>query len=74
MIKRWFTAALAGVLATLLVPAAAWASTGTGELMIEAARRSRRGGFGFFGILCCLAVVGVIVVVVFLISRNRKRR
>ncbi|GGN03290.1 hypothetical protein GCM10010109_09520 [Actinoplanes campanulatus] len=74
VIKKWLTAALAGVTMALLVPAAAWASTGTGEMVIEAARRGRRGGFGFLGALCCLAVVGIIVIVVLLISRGRRRR
>ncbi|WP_188126807.1 hypothetical protein [Actinoplanes lobatus] len=74
VIRKWFTAALAGVTMALLVPAAAWASSGTGEMMIEAARRGRRGGFGFFGVFCCLFVVGVIAVVVLLISRGRRRR
>ncbi|WP_372450830.1 hypothetical protein [Actinoplanes flavus] len=74
VIRKWFAAALAGVTMALLVPAAAWASTGTGEMVIEAARRGRRSGFGFLGVLCCLFVVGIIVLVVVLISRGRKRR
>jgi hypothetical protein len=74
-LQRWFAAALAGVTLAVLIPAQAWAAdNGTAQLVVEAARRSRRSGFGFFGLLCCLGVVAVIVIVVLLISRNRKRR
>ena len=48
-------------------------STGTGELVVEAARRrSRGGGVGVFGLLCCLVVVGGIVLLVVLLMRNRR--
>ncbi|MFC4067606.1 hypothetical protein [Actinoplanes subglobosus] len=73
----WFTAALAGLTFGVLVPAQAWAAGNGAGPLIEAATRSRRGGFGVFGILglvCCVAVVAIIVVVVMLISRNRRRR
>jgi hypothetical protein len=80
-VKWWsrLTAAVTGVMLTLVVPVHAWAaSNGVGDVAIEAARyRRRRGGFGFFPIfggLCCLLVVAAIVLGVVLISRNRKRR
>ncbi|MET1005501.1 MAG: hypothetical protein ABWX96_08125 [Propionibacteriaceae bacterium] len=78
--KWWsrLSAAVTGAVLTLVIPVHAWAaSTGVGDLAIEAARSRRRGGIGFVGILggvCCLVVVGGIVLAVVLISRNRKRR
>ncbi|MEU8657525.1 hypothetical protein [Actinoplanes philippinensis] len=72
-----FTAALTGLILGVLVPAQAWAAdNGAAQLVVEAARKSRRGGFGFgaIGLVCCLGVIAVIVVVLILISRNRRRR
>jgi len=64
---------LSAAMVSVLVPTMAWASSGTGEIVLEAARRrSRGGGFGLVGVLCCLAVVGVVVVVVLLLMRNRR--
>ncbi|WKU08274.1 hypothetical protein [Micromonospora sp. HUAS LYJ1] len=69
------SAVLGAVVLSVFVPAAAWASTGTGELVVEAARRrSRGGGFGVLGLLCCLVVVGGIVLLVVLLTRNRRNR
>lgn len=66
-------AVLGAVVLSVFVPVAAWASTGTGEIVLEAARRrSRGGGFGFLGLLCCLVVVGVIVFLVLRMMRNRR--
>jgi hypothetical protein len=80
-VKWWsrLSAAVTGVVLTLVIPVHAWAaSNGVGDVAIEAARsRRRRGGFGIlpiFGGLCCLLVVGGIVLAFVLISRNRKRR
>lgn len=79
-VKWWSraTAAVTGLLLTLVVPVHAWAaSNGVADVAIEAARSRRRGGFGIVGVLgllCCLVVVGGIVLAVVLISRNRKRR
>jgi hypothetical protein len=79
--KWWsrLTAAVTGVMLTLVVPVHAWAaSNGVGDAAIEAAKyRRRRSGFGFFplfGGLCCLLVVAAIVLGIVLISRNRRRR
>jgi hypothetical protein len=78
-VKWWSraTAAVTGLLLTLVVPVHAWAaSNGVSDLAFEAARR-RRGGFGFVGVLgllCCVAVIGGIVLAVVLISRKRKQR
>jgi hypothetical protein len=79
---KWWsraTAAVTGLVLTLVVPVHAWAaSNGVGDIAIEAARSRRRsGGFGLIGILgglCCLVVVGGIVLAFILISRNRKRK
>lgn len=69
--SRIWTAIVTGVLATLIVPAAAWAEeSGVAD---ELRRRPRIGGFGLIGALCCLVVVGGIVLVVILVSRNRRR-
>jgi hypothetical protein len=79
-VKWWSraTAAVTGLVLTLVVPVHAWAaSNGVADLAVEAARSRRRGGFGIFGVLglvCCLVVVGGIVLAFVLISRNRKRK
>jgi len=77
---KWWSrasAAVTGVVLTLVVPVHAWAaSTGAADIAIEAARsrRSRGGGFlPIIGGLCCLLVVGGIILAVVLISRRRKR-
>ena len=67
-------AVLGTVVLSVFVPVAAWASSGTGEIVVEAARRRGRGGFGFLGLLCCLVVVGGIVLLVVLLTRNRRNR
>jgi hypothetical protein len=79
-VKWWSraTAAVTGLVLTLVVPVHAWAaSNGVADVAVEAARSRRRGGYGVFGVLglvCCLVVVGGIVLAFVLISRNRKRR
>lgn len=66
---------LTAAIVSVLIPTMAWASSGPGEVVLEAARRrSRGGGFGFVGLLCCLAVVGVVVIVVLMLMRNRRSR
>ncbi|MBQ1046639.1 MULTISPECIES: hypothetical protein [Micromonospora] len=67
-------AVLGTVVLSVFVPVAAWASSGTGEIVVEAARRRSRGGFGFLGLLCCLVVVGGIVLLVVLLTRGRRNR
>ena len=71
------TAAVTGIVLTLVVPVHAWAaSNGVADVAVEAVKYRRRrgfGGVGLFGGLCCLLVVGVIVLVIVLISRKRKR-
>ncbi|MET7469719.1 hypothetical protein ACFYON_20350 [Micromonospora sp. NPDC005686] len=67
-------AVLGTVVLSVFVPVAAWASTGTGEIVVEAARRRSRGGFGIVGLLCCLVVVGGIVLLVLLLTRGRRNR
>ncbi|GIJ78266.1 hypothetical protein SAMN05443287_103250 [Micromonospora phaseoli] len=65
---------LGTVVLTVFVPVAAWASTGTGELVVEAARRRGRGFgvFGFLSLLCCLVVVAVVVVLLIRLTRGRR--
>ncbi len=75
-LQRWFAAAFAAVTLSLLIPAQAWAAEpGVPQLVIEAARKSKRGGFGFgiIGLVCCVGVIVAAVVAFVLISRKRKR-
>ncbi|WBB79362.1 hypothetical protein O7606_24900 [Micromonospora sp. WMMD882] len=76
--NRWWgrlSAVLGAVMLSVFVPVAAWASSGTGELVLEAARRrSRGGGFGLIGLLCCLVVVAVVVVLLIRLTRGRRGR
>nr|WP_030503682.1 hypothetical protein [Micromonospora purpureochromogenes] len=67
-------AVLGTVVLSVFVPVAAWASSGTGEIVVEAARRRSRGGFGVLGLLCCLVVVGGIVLLVLMLMRGRRNR
>ncbi|MEU5940745.1 hypothetical protein ABZ807_16495 [Micromonospora sp. NPDC047548] len=74
--NRWWgrlSAVLGAVVLAVFVPVAAWASTGQGELVMEAARRRSRGG-GFAGLLCCLVVVvGIVLLVLWLVRTLRRR-
>jgi hypothetical protein len=75
-VKWWsrLSAALMGAVLTLVIPVHAWAaSTGTADLVVEAARARRRSGFGFFAFagLCCLVVVGAIVLGTVLMMKRR---
>lgn len=65
-------AVLSAVALAVFVPTVAWASTGPGAELVEAARRRPRGGGGIFLALCCLVVVGAIVLIIFLIMRGRR--
>lgn len=72
IMNRVWTAVVAGLLTTLVIPAAAWAEqSGVAEIV----QRRPRIGFGsIVGLMCCLVVVGGIVVAVLLVTRNRRRR
>ncbi|GGM28337.1 MULTISPECIES: hypothetical protein [Micromonospora] len=73
--SRWWGrlgAVLGTVALSVFVPVAAWASSGTGELVLEAARRRSRGGFGVIGLLCCLVVVVAVVLLLLRLTRNRR--
>jgi hypothetical protein len=75
ILRNWWvrlSAVLGTAALTVFVPAAAWASSGPGELVVEAARRRSRGGFGLLGLVCCLVVVGLIVLALVVIMRNRR--
>jgi hypothetical protein len=72
-VARWWTrlgAVVGAMTLAVFVPVVAWASSGPGEVAVDAARRRSRGGFGI-GTLCCLVVVGIIVVAVVLLMRRR---
>jgi Na+/melibiose symporter-like transporter len=73
--KWWarLAAVVGAVSMSVFIPVAAWASTGPGAVVVEAARGRRRvSGFGLIGTLCCLAVVVIIVFVLLLLMRNRR--
>ncbi|MEV1285698.1 hypothetical protein [Micromonospora sp. NPDC049679] len=63
-------AVLGAVGLAVFVPVAAWASSGTGQIVVEVARR-RRGIGGIFTGLCCLVVVVIVVLLVFILMRRR---
>ncbi|GAA1841096.1 hypothetical protein [Asanoa iriomotensis] len=80
LLRKWAGRVGAVVTAATLavfVPAVAWASTsGTSEIVYEAARR-RRGGLGFLGVgslLCCLVVIALIVLAVVLVTKRSRKR
>lgn len=76
-LRAWATrlgAVVGGVALALVVPAMAWASTGAGAELIDAARRRPRSGGGIFLGLCCLVVVGGIVLLLLLVMRGRGSR
>lgn len=72
-ISRVWAAVVTGFLATVLIPATAWAEeTGVADVL----KKKKGFGLGFgsiIGILCCLVVVAAIVGGVFLVMRNRKK-
>lgn len=77
MLRAWVVrlgATLSGVALAVFVPAMAWASTGVGAELAEAARRRPRFGGGILGLLCCLVVVGGIVLILLLLMRGRGSR
>ncbi|MEU5727190.1 hypothetical protein [Micromonospora sp. NPDC047738] len=68
---RRLVAVLGAVVLSVFVPVAAWASTGTGERVIEAAASRPRGGAG---LVCCLVVIAVGVLLVLWLMRRRRGR
>ncbi len=68
--SRIWAAIVTGILATLVLPAAAWAEqTGVADTL---RRGPRIGGFGVLGGLCCLIVVAGIVLFVVMMARRRR--
>ncbi|RKR88264.1 hypothetical protein BDK92_2572 [Micromonospora pisi] len=76
--KWWARLGAVVSMATLavLVPVSAWASSGTGQIVLEATRVRRRGGagFGVFGLVCCAVAVAAIVVLLVVLLRRRSGR
>ncbi|MEU8420301.1 hypothetical protein AB0C15_05450 [Micromonospora sp. NPDC048835] len=72
--KWWgrLSAVFGAVVLAVFVPVAAWASTGTGEIVVEAVKRRGRSGFGVLPLLCCLVVVAIVVFLVLRLMRNRR--
>ncbi|MFD2768103.1 hypothetical protein [Micromonospora eburnea] len=72
--NKWWgrlAAVVAAVVFSVFVPVAAWASSGTGERVVEAVRRRPLGGAGTF---CCLVVIAAVVLLVMWLSRRRRDR
>ncbi|MGC4806366.1 hypothetical protein [Micromonospora sp. DT233] len=58
----------------MFIPVAAWASSGSGEIVVRAGQNARPGKDGFSGIDCCIIVVfGIGLLVVLLIKLARSR-
>lgn len=82
MLSRWYgrmAALVTGVIAALVVPAVAWASTSpVASVAVDTVARKKlstksvSGVGGILCLLCCLAVVGAIVGIVMLIMKKRK--
>lgn len=71
-ISRLWAAVVTGLLATVLVPATAWAEeTGVADLVRK--KKGIGGIGGLFGALCCIAVIVVIVVVALFVMKSRKK-
>lgn len=65
---------LGTVVLSVFVPVAAWASSGTGEIVVRAVGDPRRRKAGFGGLECCVIVVfGIALLVVLLIRLARRR-
>ncbi len=64
---------MAGFLATVLVPAAAWAEESGVADVVRKKKGISLGFGGVFGLICCLVVVAIIVGAVFLVMRSRKK-
>ncbi|GAA0376050.1 MULTISPECIES: hypothetical protein [Micromonospora] len=59
---------------SVFMPVAAWASSGSGEIVVRAGQNARPAKAGFSGLDCCLAVlfgIGLLVVLLIKLSRNR---
>jgi hypothetical protein len=70
-VRHIWAAAVAGLLTTFVLPAAAWAEqSGVAD---AARKRPKISGGSILGLLCCLVVVGVIALVVFLVIKNQRK-
>ena len=72
-ISRVWAAVVAGFLATVLVPATAWAEESGVADVVRKKKGVSFGGFGLFGTVSCLVVVAIIVIAVVLVMRSRKK-
>jgi nitrate reductase gamma subunit len=68
-VRHIWAAVVAGLLSTLVIPAAAWADqSGVSE---EFKKRGSISLGAIIGLLCCLVVVGGIALIVYLIVRKK---
>jgi hypothetical protein len=59
---------------SVFMPVAAWASSGSGEIVVRAGQNARPAKPGFSGFDCCLIVlfgIGLLVVLFMKFARNR---
>ncbi|ROT32229.1 hypothetical protein [Micromonospora sp. HM5-17] len=73
--RSWWvrlTGLLGATALAVFVPAAAWAATPAGGVVLEAARRRSGVRFSPFTCACCLIVLAVIVVVLVYVMRSRR--
>ncbi|MEH0971040.1 hypothetical protein V6U77_07855 [Micromonospora sp. CPCC 205546] len=67
-------AVLGAVGLSVFIPVAAWASSGSGEIVVRAGQNARPAKAGFGGFDCCLIVffgIGLLVVLLIKLARNR---
>jgi hypothetical protein len=68
-VRHIWAAVVAGLLSTLVIPAAAWADeTGVSEVL---KKKSSISIFTILALLCCLVVVGGIALIVYLIVKKK---
>ncbi|MFC7243758.1 hypothetical protein ACFQO7_14890 [Catellatospora aurea] len=71
-ISRVWAALVAGFLASVLVPAVAWAEESGVADVVRKKKGIGFGGFGLFGAICCLVVVAIIVIAVVMVMKRKK--
>ncbi|MFD0596729.1 hypothetical protein ACFQZ4_34520 [Catellatospora coxensis] len=71
-ISRVWAALVAGFLASVLVPAVAWAEESGVADVVRKKKGVSFGGFGLFGAICCLVVVAIIVIAVVMVMKRKR--
>lgn len=71
-ISRVWAALVAGFLASVLVPAVAWAEESGVADVVRKKKGISFGGFGLFSVICCLVVVAIIVIAVVMVMKRKR--